>query len=246
MLGRDDNRRDLDGHAALIANRDLGLAIGAQVGERAVLAHAGQALGKALGKVNGHGHERGGLAHGVAEHHALVAGADKVERVGRSVGNLGLDLEALVDALGDVGRLAVNGREHAAGVAVEAVLGTVVADVLEHAASDGLDVHVSLGANFTGHKNDARGGEALASATHAREVGLLAGGRDIAGSFKARLGLQDGVEHGVGNLVADFVGMALGHALGGEEEVTVLVQGHVEPLNGLGNDAGAGASPCAC
>ena len=56
MLRGDDDGRDLDGLAVLVAHRDLGLAVGAQVGQGAVVAHGGQALGQAAGKVVRHGH----------------------------------------------------------------------------------------------------------------------------------------------------------------------------------------------
>ena len=61
--------------------------------------------------LDGRRHELRRLVAGVAEHHALVAGA------------------ARVDALADVGRLLVDRDQHAAGVAVEAHLAVGVADV---------------------------------------------------------------------------------------------------------------------
>ena len=88
-------------------------------------AHRGQLLGHALRQVDGHGHERGRLVAGVAEHHALVAGAHLLVGVVARLAVLGL--VALIDALGDVGALVVDGVEHAAGVAIEAVLRAIVA-----------------------------------------------------------------------------------------------------------------------
>ena len=100
VLCGDDDGRDLDGLAVLIAHGDLGLAVGAQVGQGVVMANSCQALGQATRQIVRHGHEGLGLVGGIAEHHALVAGADQVDRVG---GSAGLGLEGLVDALGDIG-----------------------------------------------------------------------------------------------------------------------------------------------
>ena len=35
---------------------------------------------------------------------------------------------------------------------------------------------------------------------------------------------DDGVEHGIGNLVGDLVGMAFGDGLGGKEEYSLIVR----------------------
>ena len=67
--------------AVLVLEGDLGLAVGAQVGHRAGLAHLGQALGQAVRQVDRQRHEHVGLVAGVAEHHPLVAGALLVELV---------------------------------------------------------------------------------------------------------------------------------------------------------------------
>ena len=71
-----------------------------------------------MGQPDRHRHEVVGLVAGVAEHHALVAGALGVEDV--LAAGAGPHLEGGVDALGDVGRLGPDGDRHAAGAAVEA------------------------------------------------------------------------------------------------------------------------------
>ena len=57
VLRGDDDGRDLDWLAVLVAHRDLGLAVGAQIGQSTVVAHGGQALGQAACQVVRHGHE---------------------------------------------------------------------------------------------------------------------------------------------------------------------------------------------
>ncbi len=162
-----------------------------------------------------HGHERGRLVGRVAEHHALVARADEVERVG---GAARLGVEGLVHALRDVGALLVDKVEHAAGVAVEAELGAIVPDAAHDLARDVLNVDVGLGADLAGDDDGAGGDEGLACAADVLELGRLAAGRDIALGLKLGLLGQDGVEHGVGDLVRDLVGMALGDRLRGKDE----------------------------
>ena len=117
----------VDAHRAVVGvvlDGDLGLAVGAQVGQRAVLADRGEPLGEALGDHDRQRHQHVGVVAGVAEHQALVAGALLVHRVDRA----GARLVAGVDALGDVAGLAADGDHHAARVAVEALLRGVVAD----------------------------------------------------------------------------------------------------------------------
>ena len=79
-------------------------------------------------------HQLGGVLDGVAEHQALVAGALGVQRV---AGALDARLVGGVDALGDVGRLRADADVDAAGLAVEALVRRVVAD-LEDARAHGL------------------------------------------------------------------------------------------------------------
>ena len=87
-------------------------------------------------------HQLGGLGAGIAEHHALVARADGLDGV--VVDLAAAHLQRVVDAQGDVGRLLVDRRHHAAGIGVEAVLGLGVADAGQGAAHDLGDLDVAL------------------------------------------------------------------------------------------------------
>ena len=75
VLRGDDDGVDGDRPVVLVDDGDLGLAVGAQVGHRAVLADRRQPAGQAVGQRDRQRHELGGLVGGVAEHQALVAGA---------------------------------------------------------------------------------------------------------------------------------------------------------------------------
>ena len=169
------------------------------------------------------GHERGRLVAGIAEHHALVAGADLLVGVVARLAVLGL--VALIDALCDIGALVVDGVEHAAGIAVEAVLRAIVTDLAQYLARKRGHVDVGLGADLAGHDDHARGGHGLAGATNLRGVGRLTGRGNVTLPGQLDFLLQDGVEHGVGDLVAHLIGMTLGDGLG-REQVRRMRVGH--------------------
>ena len=132
-----------------------------------------------------------GLVARVAEHHALVAGADLVVVV---AGALAL-LERLVDTHRDVGRLLVDRDDDAARLAVDAERGVGVADLADRVARQAREVDVRLGADLA--RDDAQAG------------------RDhrLAGDPAVRVLLQDRVEHRVADLVRHLVGVAFGDRL---------------------------------
>ena len=197
VLAADDHGVDARGLAVLVVlDRDLALAVGAQVGQLAALAHFGQLAAELVGQRDGRGHQLGGLVGGVAEHHALVAGA------------------AGVHALGNVAGLLVDGRDHGAGVGVEAVEGVVVADGGDDAAHQALEIDVGLGGDFAGDDHQAGGRQGFGGDA---AVGVL---------------LQAGVENGVGDLVGNLVGMAFGDGLRGKQE-TVAQCKTLLPLQGI-------------
>ena len=163
VLGRDQDLLDRDRLAVDVADRDLGLAVGAQVVQHTGLADGGEPLGEPMREVDRHRHEVRRLVAGIAEHHALVAGADEIEGVGCLAV---LHFEALVYALGDVGALLVDGAHDAAGLVVETELRPRVADVPDDIAHDALDIDVSLGADLPSHDDQSRRDERLARDAH--------------------------------------------------------------------------------
>jgi len=194
VLGGDEDGVHALGHhgAALVdvLAGHLGLAVGAHPRAGAVLADLGELVADAVGQVEGERHEGGGLVRGVAEHDTLVTGADLLERLGAHA----------VHALANLGRLAVELHQHAAGVAVKAdVLGDE-ADVAAHLAHNRLVVHHSLGGDLAEHHHHAGLGGGLARDLR---VGVLGEAR---------------IEDRVGDLVRELVGVALVDRLGGEQE----------------------------
>ncbi len=196
VLRGDDDRVEADGLVAVVLDGDLRLAVGAQVGDGAVLTDLGQALGQAVRQEDRQRHEGRRLVGGVAEHQALVAGALPVQLV---VVALHPGLVRRVDTLRDVRGLRADGHRHAAGGAVEALLGGVVADLQDLAADQVRDVRVGLGRDLAGHMHQAGGDQRLDGDP---------GGRVLA---------QKRVENGVADLVSDLVGVTLGHGLRGEQ-----------------------------
>jgi hypothetical protein len=130
VLGGDQDALDRRGVPVVVAHGDLRLAVGAQVGQP-VAAHLRQAPGQPVRESDRQRHQLGRLARGVAEHHPLVA------RAGRSG-----SVRGAIDALGDVGRLPVDGVDDRAGVRAEAQVGVDVADLADRLARDALDVDV--------------------------------------------------------------------------------------------------------
>ena len=82
MLGGDDHRFYPRGFALVVLHGHLALAVGPQVGQDALFPDVGQLPGQAVRQGDGQRHKFRGIVAGIAHHHALVAGADGVQRVG--------------------------------------------------------------------------------------------------------------------------------------------------------------------
>ncbi|BAS71861.1 Os01g0323775, partial [Oryza sativa Japonica Group] len=194
VLGGDEDGVDADGdHGAGVVevlNGDLGLAVGPEPGAGAVLADLGEAGAELGGEDVAEGHQLGGLVGGVAEHVALVAGADLLGALG----------EVAVHPLRDVGRLLLDVDEHLAAVGVEADVVGHEADAAAGVADDLLVVDGGLGGDLAEHHHHVGLGARLARHL---AVGVLGEAR---------------VEHRVRHLVAQLVRVTLVHGLGGEEE----------------------------
>ena len=188
MLGREHDGVDLGRAATVVAHRHLRLGVGPEPRQPAGMAQFRLLLHQAVREVDRQRHQLWRLVAGVAEHESLVARA-----------LLEVESAALVDALRDVRRLLVVGDEHAAAAVVDPVLRVVVADVLDHAAGDALPVDHGLRGDLAGEHDEPGAAEGL--------------GRD---ARRAVLG-QHRVQHGVGDLVRDLVGMAFADRLGREE-----------------------------
>jgi hypothetical protein len=166
---------------SVVFDGDLGLAVRPSPAQRPVPPQHRELPGELVRHLNGRRHQFGCLVAREAEHHSLVTGA------------------AVIDPLGDIGRLLVNAHQDTAGLPVDAVFGPRVADLLDRLADEAGDVDICLGCDLAEHQ-DGPGAE-----------------RRFAGDPSQRVLAQDRIQDGVADLVSDLVGMALGDRLRSEE-----------------------------
>ena len=81
MLGRQHDGIDGLGREAVVPERDLRLAVGAEERQRAGAANLGETLRDAVRGPRGHRHQLRRLVRGEPEHDALVSGTESVERI---------------------------------------------------------------------------------------------------------------------------------------------------------------------
>lgn len=190
VLSGDDNGVDAlrnDGAVVVsVLDGDLGLGVGPEPGDGAIVASIGHGLVELVGKLDGEGKVLGSLVGSVAEHDALVTSAELLESL------------LVVQTLGNIRALLLNGAQNVASLIVETLVGGVVANVLDGIADDLLVVDLGLGGDLTEDHDHA---------------GL---GRGLASDLGERVLLEAGIEDGVGDLVGDLVGVALADGLGGE------------------------------
>ena len=196
MLAGHDHRVEPDRLVARVLDRHLGLAVRPQVRDLAGPPHRGQLPRQLVRQHDRQRHQLRGLPAGVAEHQALVARALPVVVVGALALAV---LERVGDALGDVRRLRADGDRDAAGRAVVALGGGVVADLQDLLADDAGDVHVRLGGHLAGHVH-LPGRDQRLDRDPARGVVL-----------------EHRVQDGIADLVSHLVRVALGHRLRGKQ-----------------------------
>ena len=142
----------------VVLDGDLGLAIRTQIVQHLVATHLGQLFGQSMRQADRKWHQLWCLVAGIAEHHALIAGALKV------VGIDGLTVTRLpgpADAPGDVWGLVVEADHHAAGATVDALVCGIETDLEQPLTGQPLDVDVGLGGGLTGHHHHPIGHQRL-------------------------------------------------------------------------------------
>lgn len=198
VLGGDNDSVDtlgLDGTiVVLVLDGDLGLGVRSEPWQAVVetgLLHRSVEL---VCQLDGQRQHLGGLVRGISEHNTLVTGSEILQAL------------LVVETLGNVGALLLNGDEHVASLVVEALGGVIVSNVLDRVTDDLLVVDTGLGGDLTeDHDHTGLGG---------RLAGNLGGG--VFG--------QAGVEDGIGDLVSDLVWVTTTDGLGGEEEGALSVE----------------------
>ena len=102
-------------------------------------------------------------------------------------------------AHGDIGALLVDIGKHGACVRVKAVFGAGITDVPHNVAHNLLEIHIAFRGDLTHDMHKARTGSHLT------------------GHTAVRVFFQQRVQNGVGDLVADLIGMPLGDGFGGKK-----------------------------
>ena len=108
----------------------------------------------------------------------------------------------LVHAHGDIGGLLVNVRNDTADLTVKPVLGTVITNVTDDFPGNLGNIHIAAGGNLTHDVNQTRGNRGLAGYA---SLGILR---------------QNGVQHGIGDLIADLIGMAFGYGFRSKQKMS--------------------------
>ena len=146
------NAEGLDGTTIMgVLDSDLGLGVGPQPGDLAALASIGHGLVELVGEDDGQRKQLGGLVGGVSEHDTLVTSAELLKGL------------LVVQTLGNVGRLLLNGNQNVAGLVVKALVGAVVANLLDGATNNLLVVEPGLCGDLTKDHDHASLGGSLTS-----------------------------------------------------------------------------------
>ena len=189
VLRGNDDSLDPSRAAVDVFDGHLRFAVRTQIGQLSAFADLGQTADQAVRQRDGQGHQLRCFVTGVAEHHTLIAGSEKILLV-RSAG---LVLHGVIHTQRDVRRLLVDRGQHGAGVGVEAVGGIIIADIADDVAGDARNIHIAGGGDFS-HNHDHAGGSG-----------------NLAGYAAHRILPHNFIQNGIGNLVADLVRMPFGN-----------------------------------
>lgn len=155
VLGGNNNGvyadRDDGAAVVLVLNSHLGLGVRPEPGQRAVVAgllHGGVEL---VREEKSQREELRSLVSGITEHDTLVTSSELLESL------------LVVETLGNIGGLLLNGDKNVAGLVVEALVGVVVANVLDSVADDLLVVEAGLCGDLTKDHDHTGLGRGLAS-----------------------------------------------------------------------------------
>jgi len=176
-----------------ILNGDLGFGVGSEPGDFARLADAAEFTSEVVREHDGGGHKFRGFAAGEAEHESLIACSLLGGFLSRSA--------AGINALGDIGALAGEGVHDVDAVGVEDVFGMSITDGADGGANDLIVVQLRAGGDFPCDDD---------------EIGLNKG---FAGDAAEGVMGEAGIEHRIGDCVADFVGMAFADRLRRKDKV---------------------------
>ncbi len=136
----------------IIFNSYLGLAIWPEIREGSVFPHLGQAPCQPMSQRNRHWHQLRGFNCSVAEHQALIPCSKLSPRI-----SFRAAFQSLIYTLGNIWRLLVYGGDHAASLAIKAILGSSIANFTNGVPGYFGDIHICIAGNLPHHQHKSRG-----------------------------------------------------------------------------------------
>ncbi|TSC97675.1 MAG: Uncharacterized protein Greene101449_1111 [Candidatus Peregrinibacteria bacterium Greene1014_49] len=167
--------------AAIIAifHGHLTFAIRTQEADFLVLARFGKTLCEFVSECNRQRHELRRFITGESEHEPLISSA-----------LFFIAVRFRIDPEGNICALCPHADNDSAGLVIESIDGIVIANFTDSFAGNSCDIDVSRCTHFSGNNNKAGGCKALA------------------GDVCVRVLTQRVIENGIGNLIAEFIGVA--------------------------------------
>jgi hypothetical protein len=188
VLGRDDNcvntERNDGAVVMLVFNGDLGLGVWAEPRKSTVSSGSRHGGIQLVRHEEGEGEKFGGLVSGIAKHDTLITSTEVLESL------------LVVETLGNIWGLLLNGNEEVKCLVVETLGRVIVADVLDGISDNLLVVQLGLGGDLTKYHDHTGLGSSLASNLG---EGILS---------------QAGIKNSIGHLVGDLVRVTLAYRLG--------------------------------
>jgi hypothetical protein len=203
VLSGNHDRGDAEGFVLTVLNGDLSFGVGAEPGDFTRFTNSAEFSSEVVGEHDGGGHKFWGFAAGEAEHESLIARALLGGFLARNA--------AGIDPLGDIGALASEGVHDVDAVGVKNVFWVGIADGADGGADDGIVVQFGAGGDFSCDDD---------------EIGFYEG---FAGDATVRVLGEAGIEHRIGDSVADFVGMAFADRLRRKDKVAFHKSGICHP-----------------
>ena len=135
----------------IVLNSNLGLSVRSQVRKSSVLSDLGETSCKLMRKSDRIRHVLRGLVCSETEHHTLITSTDCIQLIVCHV--VLFRFKRLVNTHSNIAGLLVDRGENTAGITVETIFCTVIADLTDGLADDLLDIHICLCCDLAHYHN---------------------------------------------------------------------------------------------
>ena len=105
----------------------------------------------------------------------------------------------------------MNGVQDTAGIAVETVLSAIVSNFAKHLAGNSRHINISLSAHLAGNHDKTSSSHGFHRTTNLFRVGGNSTWSNIPLCRQLGFLSENGIQNGIGDLVADLIGMTLGY-----------------------------------